>query len=452
MMTARSIASAPGRLPVLGNLVPLLRDPLRFLRSLPEHGDLVRVRLGPFSAIMVCDPGLTHQVLLDDRTFDKGGPYFDRGREVVGNGLATCPHHEHRRQRRMLQPAFRPSRLLGYAEVMTAQIVEMTGSWRTDQVLDVRTEMKTLAARMFTLTMFSDTLPAPVLRQAIDDLTIVVDGVSQRMLMMPPLDRLPTPSNRRYHKARARLRQTLDGIIADRRHSGQDRGDLLSALLSARDPDTADVGQGLSDAEISDQVLTFFSAGGTTATVLAWALHLLAEHPDLEERLHAEVDAVLDGGAAAHEHLPKLKLTSRFITETLRVWPPAWVLTRSVVVDTHLGGHPIPAGTTVVYSPYLIHYRPDLYTDPERFDPDRWDSTHRPPPPRDAFIPFGGGARKCIGDQFSMIEATLALATIAARWQLRSLPDQPVRPDTSPITLQPRGLRMRAVARSQKSE
>jgi pentalenene oxygenase len=351
----------------------------------------------------------------------------------------------------MLQPAFRPSRLLGYAGVMTAEIVEMTGSWRTGQVLDVLTEMQTLAARMFTRTMFSNTLPAPVLCQAIDDLTIVVYGVSQRMFMLPPLDRLPTPSNRRYHKARARLRQTLDGIIADRRQSGQDRGDLLSALLSARDPDTADDHQGLSDAEISDQVLTFFSAGGTTATVLAWALHLLAEHPDLEERLHAEVDAVLDGGAAAHEHLPKLELTSRFITETLRVWPPAWVLTRSVVVDTHLGGHPIPAGTTVVYSPYLIHYRPDLYPDPERFDPDRWDSTHRPPPPRDAFIPFGGGARKCIGDQFSMIEATLALATMAARWQLRSLPGRPLRPDTSPIPLQPRGLRMRAVARPQKS-
>ena len=115
MITARSIATAPGGLPLLGNLVPLLRDPLGLLRSLPEHGDLVRVRLGPFSAILVCDPGLTRHVLLDDQTFDKGGPYFDRGREVVGNGLATCPHREHRRQRRMLQPAFRPSRLAGYA-------------------------------------------------------------------------------------------------------------------------------------------------------------------------------------------------------------------------------------------------------------------------------------------------------------------------------------------------
>jgi cytochrome P450 len=271
------------------------------------------------------------------------------------------------------------------------------------------------------------------------------------MLMLPPLDRLPTPSNRRYVKARTRLRQTLDGIIADRRKSGKDYGDLLSSLLSARDPETADVRQGLSDAEISDQVLTFFSAGGTTATVLAWALHMLAEHPDLEERLHAEVDAVLSGGAATYEHVPKLKLTSRFITETLRVWPPAWVLTRSVAVDTHLGGHLIPAGTTVVYSPYIVHHRPELYPVPERFDPDRWDSTHRPPPPREAFIPFGGGARKCIGDQFSMVEATLALATIAARWQLRSLSGQSIRPDTSPITLQPRALRMRAIARPQKS-
>lgn len=176
----------------------------------------------------------------------------------------------------------------------------------------------------------------------------------------------------------------------------------------------------------------------------------VAAAPDVEERLHAEVDAALQGSSAAYEHLPALKLTSRCITETIRLWSPGWLLTRAVAVDTHLGGHFIPAGTTIVFSPYILHHRPDLYPDPERFDPDRWDNAERPAPPRDAFIAFGSGPRKCIGDQFVMIESTLALAAIVSRWQLRSVPGQPVLADKRNRVLQPRGLRMRAVARPRK--
>lgn len=442
-----SIATAPGALPLLGHLVQLLRDPLGFVTSLPEHGDLVRIRLGPFQAIVVCDPALTRHILLNDRIFDKGGPLFDRVREAIGYGLATCPHSAHRRQRRLLQPAFHPSRLGSYAQVMTAQFADLSNSWRDGQVLDVPAAIQTNTARVIVATMFSDTLPAPVLHQAIDDVNALFAGVFQRMLLPPPLDRLPTPGNRRYHQVRARLRHTMGGIIANRRKSSIDRGDLLSALLAARDPDSAGDSQGLSDAEIYEQVVAFFIAGTeTTASVLAWSLHLLARHPDIEERLHAEVDAVLNGGVAAYEHLPKLALTSRIITEILRLYPPGWLLTRSAVVDTHLGGHPIAANTIIAYSAYLIHHRPDLYPDPERFDPDRWDSTRRPPPPHDAFIPFAAGPRKCIGDQFGMIAATLGLATIAARWRLRSLPGQPVR-TIAGCTLHPQELRMRAIAR-----
>lgn len=451
MMTASSIATAPGALPLLGHLVRLLRDPLGFVRSLPQHGDLVRIRLGPFEATMVCDPGLIHQVLLDDQTFDKGGPVFDRAREAIGNGLGNCPHSDHRRQRRLLQPAFHPSCLLGYTQAMTAQFVGATGSWRDRQVLDLRAEMLTITARVIVETLFSNTLPAPVLDQALEDLNALVTGIGQRMIMPPPLDRLPTPGNRHFHQARTRLRHILSGIIADRRASGIDRGDLLSALLAARDTDTADTRQSLSDAEICDQIVTFFIGGTeTTATAVTWALHLLALHPDIAEQLHAEIDAVLDGGVAAYEHLPQLKLTSQVITETLRLYPPAWLLTRSAVVDTHVGGQPIPAGTIIAYSPYLIHHRADLYPDPERFIPDRWAGTHRLPPTRDTFIPFGAGPRKCIGDQFAMIEATLGLATIAAHWHLESLSGQPVRPSVG-VTLHPHERRMRAVARTRQA-
>jgi cytochrome P450 len=448
---SHSIPLAPGALPLVGHLVSMVRDPLGFVTSLPRHGDLVRIAIGAFQAIMVCDPDLTRRVLLDDQTFDKGGPLYERARTVVRNALGTCRHSEHRRLRRLTQPVFQPQRLAGYAQDMTAVVAEVLGAWRDGQVLDVSVEMQTIAERTTALTMFSATLPAALLHQAGKDVHTLQNGVSQRMLM-PFLDRLPIPRNRRYQETRARLRTTLGGIIADRRASGVDRGDLLSALLAARDPESTDVRQGLSDAEISDQVVGFFAAGvESTATVLSWALHLLSQHPDLEGRLHAELDAVLGAAPPAHAHLPGLDLTKRVIIETLRLWPPGWVLTRAASVDTELGGHRIPAGTIVAFSPYLIHHRPDLYPEPDRFDPDRWDTAQRSAPPRDTFIPFGSGARKCIGDQFAMTEAILALATIAARWRLRALPGPPVRPYTRHFILQPRGLRLCAVARRRQA-
>ncbi|QRX96699.1 cytochrome P450 [Streptomyces noursei] len=171
-----------------------------------------------------------------------------------------------------------------------------------------------------------------------------------------------------------------------------------------------------------DTILTAFLAGtGTTASILARSLDLLARHPEIEQRLHAEVDTVLSGNPATHADLPRLELTERIITKTLRLYPSAWFLTRTVTHDTHLGRRPLPAGTGIVYSPYLIHHRPGRYPDPETFAPDRWDPEH-PQPPRNRFIPFATGARKCIGDTFATTEAVLSLATITARWSLKHLP------------------------------
>jgi cytochrome P450 len=181
---------------------------------------------------------------------------------------------------------------------------------------------------------------------------------------------------------------------------------------------------------------------------LAWAIYLLAGHPDVEQRLQAEVDAVLGGAAARFDDLPKLELTGRVVTETLRMYPPGWSLARTTTTDTHLGKHPIPAGTILIYSPYLLHHLPDCYPDHDRFDPDRWIDGQHAQPPREAFIPFAAGARKCVGDTFAVTEATLVLATLAARWRLQLLPNQHVRPSRS-VVLYPRGLRMRATQRGE---
>ncbi len=440
MTATLTIGSAPGALPLLGHALALGRKPLDFLASLPAHGDLVRVKFGPWSAYVVCHPDLVHQILVEDRTFDKGGPIVDKARKVLGNGLATCPHREHRRQRRLVQPAFHRDRIPGYARVMTEQIAAMTEPWHDGQILDVPAMMNTLTIAVVTRTLFAaeaDESTLIEIEQCVRDVPTKV--VRQMIMPVELLDKIPTRDNRRIDRARNRLRHHTGQIITNYRRAGIDHGDLLSMLLAARDDD----GQGLTDSEIHDQVLTFFRAGTeTAATTLSWAWHLLGCHPDIQARLHNEVDTVLDGRIAEFPDIPKLELSGRIITETLRLYPPAWMFTRRTTTDTELAGQHLPAGTIVLFSPYVLHHRADLYCDPDRFDPDRWQGNNTHPLPRGAFTPFGGGARKCIGDVFAMTLTTLALASIATRWQLDPIPRACVRP-AARFILAPRSLRMR---------
>ncbi|GAB2712930.1 cytochrome P450 [Nocardia thraciensis] len=442
------IPTAPGAWPLLGHLPYLVRRPLGFFTALPTYGDLVTVRVGRATVIVVCEPALVRHVLRHDEIFDKGGFFFDRLREVMGEGLASVTRSSgHRAQRRLCQPAFHAARMPGYGHAMTACAVAVIDTWHDGQILNVFDETAAISSRILAVTMFSDTLTSTVRRQAIDDVAATIAGLYRRMLTPPSLDWLPTPGNHRYRRANARLHRTMSNLIADRRNSDVYREDLLSALLAARD--TENDGRGLSDTEIIDLVRTFFFAGTeTTAKTLAWALGLLAHHPEVEQRLHGEVDTVLAGRPAEHADLPRLELTRRVVAETLRLWPPGWILTRRVTADTRLGGYPVAEGTTVVYSPYLIHRRPDLYDNPERFDPDRWLPGRTTP--KDGYIPFGGGARTCIGEQFGTIEAVLALATIVSRWRLQALPGHSLKPAPAG-TLGPRGLRLSATHRTPKA-
>ncbi|MEV8533125.1 cytochrome P450 [Streptomyces sp. NPDC051211] len=448
-----SFGQAPRALPLLGHTLPLLRDPHSFLTSLPAFGDLVRIRIGPSIAIMICDPELTRQVLLDDRTFDKAGLVLDRVAEVLGDGMATCPHSRHRRQRRLAQPAFHPSRFPDYTQTMREQADLMVDTWRDGQVLDVLPAMVSLTACTTAEALFKGSLPPHAQRQVIDDIITLPKGIYRRAISPHTLNRVPTPGNRRYRRARTRLRQTVDGIVIARQAEGTDHGDLLSALLATRNFGAVDGHDdlALTDAEISDQAITFFLGGvETAASALAWSLHLLGQHPAVTSRLQAEIDAVIAGESVSYEHLAELTYTRQILTETLRLRPPIWISTRVTSVDTNLGGHPIPAGTTIIYSPYLIHHRNDLYDNPEHFDPDRWDET-RMTPQRSALVPFSGGPRKCIGDNFAIAEAIIALATIYARWQLRPIPNNRVRPAFN-ITLTPHHLRMVITERETKRE
>jgi cytochrome P450 len=474
------LASAGGALPLIGHGLALYRRPLELLESLPAHGRLVRIRMGPLTVIVVCDPELTDRMLREDRVFDKGGPLYDKARESMGNGLVTCPHAEHRRQRRLCQPAFHLTRLKGYAPLMAEQIGRMVDSWRPGSSVDVMAALYALTGRVAVQTMFGADLPLAVANQSVEDLHTIVAGTYRRMLAPGWVNRLPTRGNRRYDQARTRLRSSIGQIAADRRAGsvgpggddppesadsvgpwGDDppeppRGsaDLLSALLSARDDAAerpgADNGSarepaGLSETEVVDQVVSFFMAGTeTTASVLAWAVHLVAGHPEVEARLHTELDGVLAGRVPTAEDIPDLPYTGRIVTETLRLYPPGWFFTRRTAEDCELAGVRLAAGTTLAYSPYLIHRLPSVYPDPHRFDPDRWDQPEGAadrPAVRGAFIPFAAGRRKCIGEDFGRTEAILALAAISARWLLRPAPGARVRPNVG-ATMAARDLRM----------
>lgn len=281
MQADYSFVTAPGAVPLLGHTLRFLRDPLRFLRSLPAFGDIVAIRIGPFSALVVCAPELTRRVLVDDRTFDKGGFLFDRSREFLGNGLGTCPHKDHRRQRRMIQPAFHQARLPGYAREMSAQARAVVETWQSGRTVDVLAETTAISLRTTAATIFS-AAPAALRESLAADLATLEEGVFRRMLLPRHVDAVPTPGKRRYDRAQARSRQTIHRIISAYRADNADHGDLMSLLLAAQDDLAAPgaVGARLSDDEVRDQVMSFlFASTDTIGKALAWALYLLGSHP-----------------------------------------------------------------------------------------------------------------------------------------------------------------------------
>lgn len=438
-----TVAEARGGLPVLGHVVSLLRNPGTFLLSLPEQGDVVRIRLGPSRAYVVCNAELTHQVLVNDRIFDKGGAFVERVREFVGDNVAMCPRAEHRRLRRIMQPAFASKRLADYAEIMNDETAEAIGSWRHGEVLDVYAGMQAISTRIAARTMFAAPVSRALIEGASSALTQILIAAGRRVLIPAPLDRIPTPGKLRYDRARRDIRRITDQLIADYRAAGVDHHDLMSMLLR---PD--DNGNTLSPEEISDQVVgLFLAAMETVASTLGWTLCVLALRPDVQERFHQEIDTVLQGRRPGLEDLPALPYTNAVALESLRMYPPAWLLTRETTTDIQLGGVAIPAHSTIIYSPFLLGRRRDLFDDPDLFDPDRWigpaELTHR-----GAFVPFGGGPRKCIGDTFGMVELAVVLAAVGARWRVEPVNTR-IRPlKRMSLLSTPRKLKVRLVSRN----
>ncbi|QIS21508.1 cytochrome P450 [Nocardia terpenica] len=434
-------SSPEGRIvPIVGDLWSMLRDPLTFLVTLPASDGIAWINFGLAPVALVCDPDLIQRVLKDDRTFDKGGTIFDRLRELVGDGLATCPHSQHRRLRRLSAPAFRPGQLARYDTIIQSEIDGLLDSWRDGQVVDVLEQTTTFTARVALRSLLGASLAGKASDQVVADINTAFAGLGPRLLMPPVVAALPFFGNRQYKQALMGLHDAIANVIDDRRqHLDDDEPDLLASMIIARDADT-----GLTDTELADQAMTFLNAGTeTTRSAMAWALSLLARHPHIQQQLHKETVTAPAGSDSAASSRHGSTLCGRIIDETLRLYPPAWILTRRVSTDTKLGSHDLPRGTVVAFSPYRQHHRDEFYPHPETFDPDRWlEYSPRP----GIYIPFGDGPRNCIGNRFAARELHLALRAISAGWQLNPITDQPDKFKFG-LGLTPHDLRLRVARR-----
>ncbi|WP_454198673.1 cytochrome P450 [Nocardia sp. Marseille-Q1738] len=416
-----TISVAPPGLPFLGHALQMRNDPLGFLESLRDYGDIVQIKLGPRRAYVLNSVELIRGVLVAKQSQFYKGDQIEAARDMLGEGLISAEGETHRRQRRLMQPAFRRERIAQYADIMQEQILERTGAWRRGDTIDVRVEMTTLTLAVAAKSLISADLGKDLVDFMLHTMPRLLDLLYQRMVTpLPLLNKLPLPRNHEYAAILARMHSMIDDVIADYRGKDIARTDLLSMLLRAQNDEPGSV---LSDREIHDQVTNILIAGSeTTAATLTWIFHVLSQRPDIEARLFGEVDAVLDGRPAEYADLRQLHYTAQVVSEALRCYPPGWILTRSAIEDVDLVGYRIPAGSSVMFSPYVVHRDPRLFSDPDTFDPDRWSPERVGDIPRGAVLHFGTGPRKCIGEVFAVVEATLALATIAAHWRLRAQP------------------------------
>jgi cytochrome P450 len=409
----------PGGRPVLGHALKFGRDPLALLEQAREHGDVVRIRFGPFHVYLLNSPAVIRQALVGEAPKLGKGLNFGRAKRLIGNGLVMAEGENHRRQRRLMQPAFHRAEIARYTGTMRDVAVPRISAWPDGGTLALDREMRSITLTVLVRTLLSSDIG----KDAIDEIERLLRGLLSELVArgisanVPGLSWVPTRSNRRFRGANRRLRVLLADIIDGYQRAGTDHGDLISILMRARDDDT---GAGMTSRQLRDEATTLVIAGSeTTGNTIAWACYLLAKHPRIQQRLQEEADRVLDSGDASYEALDRLPFTRAVITEALRLYSPVWILPRRALVDVELGGHLLRAGSRIFFSPYALNRDPRLHRDPDRFDPDRWATDYSRSEMRATFFPFGQGIRNCIGEGFAWAESTLLLSAIAARWQLR---------------------------------
>ncbi len=439
-------------------MLRFLQDPITLLRrAAAKYGDVVTLRGGSEPLILVNRPDLIHEIFVTNNAQYKKGRGLEHARRFLGDGLLTSEGDLHKRQRRMIQPAFHRRQIERYADIVTSEARVTAASWRNGQTFDLMSEMMRITMPIVAKALFGSSV-----RGEIDRISEALGlWMSMFRLTMLPfaelLEKLPLPVMHRLHEAEQSIDNTIAQMITERRELGNsaDNSDLLGMMLAAQD--TGEDGplvenkHAMSDQQIHDEVLTLFIAGHETTSVwLTWTWYLLSQHPEIEKQLFEEANSVLGKREARFEDMDDLTLTRRVLSESLRLYPPAWAIGRRALVDVKLDDFDVPAGSIVLIAPIVTHVDGRFWRDPRDFNPDRWLDPE-PDRPKFAFIPFGGGPRTCIGDQFAWMEATLLLATLIKEWRVEIDPNfEPIpRPM---VTLRPRDKMMVTVRPSGAAE
>ena len=415
-----------------GSLRDIVRDPLRFFLTLTrQYGDVVRYRPAPEPAYLINHPEDIKQVLvLNNHNYTKETYINHMFKSAVADGLLTSEGEVWRQQRRLIQPAFHRQRIDNLGGLMIEETGKLLKKWSEyaskGQAIDIASEMSTLTLSITGKALFGV------------DLGSRASSVGHAVDMAADL--LEKPRHARFKEAFDSTDRIVYGIIEERRKSNLDTGDVLSLLLTARDEET---GQGMSDQQLRDQVITLLLAGyDTTASAITWTWYLLSQNPSITDKLYDEVDRVLAGRLPEYEDLSDMPYSRMVFDEALRYYPPAWILGRKALEDDELGGYDIPGGTIIAISPFAVHRHKDFWEDPEKFDPERFSPERSEGRHHFAYLPFGAGPRQCIGNNFALMEAGLIIAMIAQRYRLQLVPGQTIKPEPIFILRPPRQLMM----------
>ncbi len=432
------VDSAPRASFLLGHLPEFGRDPLGFLSLCArEHGDWVPLRFINQTVWLLNDASQIEVVLSSqNRNFRKTAGYRTPFmRRLFGQGLLTSEGDFWLRQRRLAQPAFHRDRINNYAKNVVGFAEKMVAGWRPGETRDIHQDMMRLTTEVVTKSLFNSEVPPEIDEMSSASAVVMEQFTSQRGAWRLLLPFLPTPGSIRFERVMRRLDAFIHALIRERRASGQDTGDLLSMLLQARDED----GSGMTDRQLRDELTTLMVAGlDTTALALSWSFHLLSRHPEIEAKLCAGVREALGGENPSAADLPRLSYAEMVIKETLRLYPPGWIIGRELMNDCEIGGRRLKAGSSIIMSQWLKHRDPRHFENPDQFIPERWEGDKLKGLPKFAYFPFGGGPRICIGAAFAMLEAVLVLAVVTRKFRLSAVPGREPVPWAA-ITLQPRG-------------
>src|SRR6266487_72376 len=416
----------PKSRPIFGNLLEFRKDQLGFAtRMQQQYGKAFTFYLGKIPMVMFTTPEAVRYVLVEHAKNFTMREVTQGLRLLLGDGLLTTDGEFHRRQRRLMLPAFHRKRVESYRDIMIDYTERMLENWQPGQQVDIAVEMQRLTLRIVAKALFDVDLTheSRTLGTAFDNAR---EYPNRRRYSLRALRiNLPFTAYGTFVRAKAILDKTVYDIIVRRRSTGEDTGDIVSMLLAARDED----GSSLSDVQVRDELMTLLAAGHeTTANALTWTFYLLSQNPTERDKLLAELHNVLNGRSPIVEDLTRLPYLEMVVKESMRLFPPAWIVGRHAVDDYELEGYHLPAGSFVFLSQWVIHHKVEYFVEPERFCPERFDPDQGEEHPSFAYFPFGAGPRMCIGSTFAMMEARLLLATILQRFSPKLVPGHPVVP------------------------